>query len=183
MKTNLTKLATATLMLLAVATAQAQPIVLPDPAIASTETGSFSVNAKNQITLTGNHLVLITSLPTKGNLASGSAHFMSGDLQYNDGASSVDGKIAKVVFGSQTTGGQVVYTLKGQAFGKLTQAGKTVDVNGNFSVTSKPVAVGTQLSQATLESSNLIFTIRSNVNNTQPIKTQQHGHAGSHLKH
>ncbi len=167
MKTRLQQLATAMLILLTAATAEARPIVLPDPATSASETGTFSVNANNQITLTGNHIMLTTSLPSNGDIANGSARFMSGDLQYNDGASSVDGKIAKVTFGSQIKDGQVVYMLKGLIYGKLTQAGQTVDVNGNFSVVTKPAPEATQLSQAQLESSDLILTIRSNINNTQ----------------
>jgi hypothetical protein len=183
MKTHFKKLATATMMLLAVATVQARPIALPDPAATSTETGTFVVNAKNQITLTGNHLVLTTST-ANGDIASGTARFMSGDLQYNDGASSVDGKIAKTTFASEIKGGQIVYMIKGQVFGTLTQAGKKVDVGGNFSLMTKPAAVGTKLTQTTLDASHLMLTIRSNVNNTQPVNTrQQRSHAGSHLRH
>ncbi len=167
MNTIMKQLTTATLMLLAVTAVQARPIVLPDPAATSTETGTFAVNAKNQITLTGNHLVLTTSV-ANGDIASGSAHFMSGDLQYNDGASSVDGKIAKVSFGCQAKAGQKVCLLKGQVFGKLTQGGQKVDVGGNFSVVTKPAPESTPLTAMQLESSDLVLTIRSNINNTQP---------------
>lgn len=167
MKTTIKQLTSALLILLAVATVEARPIVLPDPANSASETGTFSVSADNQITLTGSRVVLTTSLPANGNIASGSARFMSGDLQYNDGASSVDGKMAKVSFGSQIKNGQVTYIIKGLLYGKLTQSGQTVDVNGNFSVVSKAAAEGTPLTQAQLESSDLILTIRSNINNTQ----------------
>ncbi len=167
MKTTIKQLAAAMLILLAAATAEARPIVLPDPANGGSETGTFSVSADNKITLTGNRVTLTTSLPSNGDIASGSARFMSGDLQYNDGASSVDGKIAKVSFGSQIKGGQVVYIIKGLVYGKLMQSGQTVDVNGNFSVVTKPVAEGTPLTQAQLESNDLILTIRSNINNPQ----------------
>lgn len=167
MKTTIKQLATAMLILLTIATAEARPIVLPDPASSASETGTFAVNADNQITLTGNHVILKTSMPSNGDIASGSARFMGGDLQYNDGASSVDGKIAKVTFGSQVNNGQVVYILKGLLYGKLTQGGQTVDVNGNFSVMTKEAPESTQLSQAQLASSDLVLTIRSNINNPQ----------------
>jgi hypothetical protein len=185
MKTNLKKLATATLMLLAVATVQAQPIVLPDPATSTAQTGTFTVDAKSQLTLTGNAIVLTTSLPSSGDIASGSAHFKSGDLQYKDGASSLDGKIAKVSFGRQIKDGQVVYLLQGLVYGKLSQAGQTIDVNGNFSVTTKTAPESTTLGQAQLDNVSLILTTRSNVNNTQPVNPhiQQHGHNGGHSKH
>jgi hypothetical protein len=62
----------------------------------------------------------------------------------------------------------VTYILKGLVFGKLTQAGSTVDVNGNFSVSTKPTIEGTPLEQAQVDSSHLLVTIRSNINNTQP---------------
>lgn len=87
MKTTIKQLAAAMLILLAAATAEARPIVLPDPATGGSETGTFSVSADNKITLTGNRVTLTTSLPSNGDIASGSARFMSGDLQYNDGTS------------------------------------------------------------------------------------------------
>lgn len=167
MKTKLQQLAATLLILLVAATAEARPIVLPDPATSASETGTFTVNADNKITLTGSHVTLTTSAAEKGDIASGSARFMSGDIQYNDGASSVDGKMAKVTFGSQVKNGQVVYILKGLVYGKLTQSGQTVDVNGNFSVTTKPAAESTPLTQAQVDSSHLILTIRSNINNPQ----------------
>lgn len=184
MKTTIKQLATATLMLLAAATAQAQPIVLPDPAVAvANQAGSFSIK-DNAITLTGNPVNLTTST-AKGDIASGSARFMSGELQYNDGASSVDGQMGKVSFGSEVKNGQVTYILKGLVYGKLTKAGQTVDVNGNFSVITKPAAEGTPLSQAQVESASLIMTPRSNVNNTQPANTSQpqRSQTGKHSKH
>jgi hypothetical protein len=184
MKTNLKQLATATLLLLAVATVQAQPIVLPDPAVAiSNQTGTFSIK-DNTIALTGGSLNLTTST-AKGDIASGSARFMSGELQYNDGASSVDGQMAKVSFGSQVKDGQVSYIIKGQVFGKLTQAGQTIDVGGNFSVITKPAAEGTLLTQAQVESASLIMTPRSNVNNTEAANTSQpqRSHTGNRSKH
>jgi hypothetical protein len=168
MKTTMKKLATATLMMLAVATAQAQPIVLPDASNSASQTGAFSVDAKGQLTLTGNPVILTTSLPSVGTVASGSARFMSGDLQYNDGASSLDGKIAKVTLGSEIKNGQVIYILKGLLYGKLSKGGQNVDVNGNFSVTTKAAPESTQLTNTQLESTNLILTTRSNINNTQP---------------
>ncbi len=184
MKTNLKQLATATLMLLAVASVQAQPIVLPDPAVASSsQTGTFSVK-DNTITLTGTPVNLTTST-AKGDIASGSARFMSGELQYNDGGSSVDGQMGKVSFGSEVKNGQVTYILKGLIYGKLTKGGQIADVNGNFSVVTKPVAEGTPLTQASLESASLILTPRSNVNNTQPASASQpqRSHTGKHSKH
>jgi hypothetical protein len=187
MKTTMKKLATATLMLLAVATAQAQPIVLPDPAAGANETGTFTVSANNEITLTGNPIILHTNSAARGSdIAGGSARFTSGDLQYSDGASTVDGQVSKVAFGSEVKGGQVVYTIKGLVFGKLTQAGQIVDVSGNFSVSTKAAAEGTTLAQAQVDSSHLVLTIRSNVNNTQPASPevqQQHGHDRNRSRH
>jgi hypothetical protein len=182
MKTTIKQLATATLLLLAVVTVQAQPIVLPDPAAAgSSQTGSFSIK-DNTITLTGSPVNLTTST-AKGDIASGSARFMSGELQYNDGASSVDGQMGKVSFGSEVKNGQVTYILKGLIYGKLTKGGQLADVNGNFSVVTKPVAEGTPLTQASLESASLILTPRSNVNNIQPISQAPRSHTGKHSKH
>jgi hypothetical protein len=188
MKTTMKKLATATLMLLAVATVQAQPIVLPDPAAGANESGTFTISPKNEITLIGNPITLHTNSAAKGNddIAGGSARFTSGDLQYSDGASTVDGQVSKVAFGSEVKGGQVVYTIKGLVFGKLTQAGQIVDVSGNFSVSTKAAAEGTTLAQAQVDSSHLVLTIRSNVNNTQPASPevqQQHGHDRNRSRH
>jgi hypothetical protein len=185
MKTNLKQLATATLMLLAVATVQAaQYIELPDPTVASAnQNGTFSIK-DNTISLTGGSLNLTTST-AKGDIASGSARFMSGELQYNDGANSVDGQMGKVSFGSQVKDGQVVYILKGLVYGKLTKAGQLVDVNGNFSVITKPAAEGTSLTQAQVASASLIMTPRSNVNNNEPANTSEvkRSHAGNRSKH
>jgi hypothetical protein len=52
-------------------------------------------------------------------------------------------------------------------YGKLTQAGSTVDVNGDFAVSTKPAMEGTSLDQAQVDSSHLLLTIRSNINNIQ----------------
>jgi hypothetical protein len=185
MKTTMKKLATATLMLLAVATVQAKPIVLPDPAAGANETGTFAVSANNEITLTGKPIILHTNSAAKGSdLAGGKARFTSGDLQYDDGASSVDGQVSKVSFGSEVKGGQVVYTIKGLVFGKLTQAGQIVDVSGNFSVSTKAAAESTTLAQAEVDSSHLVLTIRSNVNNIQPASPDvQQGHNRNRSRH
>ena len=169
MKTTMKKLATATLMLLAVATVQAQPIALPDPAAGANETGTFAISPKNEITLTGKPITLHTNSAAKGSdIAGGTARFTSGDLQYTDGASTVDGQLSKVSFGSQVTGGQVTYIMKGLVFGKLTQSGQTVDVSGNFSVSTTPAAQGTPITAAQVDSAHLLLTIRSNINNIQP---------------
>jgi hypothetical protein len=167
MKTNVQKLATAMLMMLAAATANARPIALPDSAASVSQSGTFSVNADKQLILTGSPINLTTSLPSNGDIASGSARFMSGTLQYNDGSSTVDGRMGRVTFGSQIKNGQVIYILKGLVYGKLTQGGNTVDVNGDFAVTTKPVPEGTELNKAQVESSSLLVSIRSNINNTQ----------------
>ena len=169
MNTKLQQFAFAMVIMLLSATAQASPMVLPDPATSASESGSFTVSTKDEITLNGSHISLTTSLPTTGTIASGSARFMSGDLQYHDGASNVDGKIAKVTFGSQTIGNQVVYILKGLVYGTLSKGGQNVDVNGNFSVTTKSAPADTTLSQAQVDSSHLVLTIRSNINNTVPV--------------
>jgi hypothetical protein len=49
----------------------------------------------------------------------------------------------------------------------LTQGGETVDVNGDFSVTTKPAPEGTVLEQTQVDSSHLLVTMRSNINNPQ----------------
>ena len=170
MKPTIKHLASALFILVASATVNARPIVLPDPATSTSETGTFTISAKNEITLNGSHVSLTTSLPSSGDIATGSARFMSGDLQYHDGNTTVDGKMAKVTFGSQTKTGQVTYLLKGLIYGTLNQDGKTIDVNGNFAVSTKPAPEGTELSQAQVDSSHLILTIRSNINNTVPAK-------------
>ncbi|WP_394752825.1 hypothetical protein [Crenothrix sp.] len=167
MKTHTQKLASAIIMLLVAVNVQARPIALPDPATGSSQSGSFSINAEDQITVTGNPVSLTTSLPANGDVASGTARFMSGSLHYNDGSATVDGRMARVTFGSQINNGQVTYLIKGLVYGTLTQAGKTVDVNGDFAVTTKPAPEGTELTQAQVDSSDLLLTIRSNINNTQ----------------
>jgi hypothetical protein len=90
---------------------------------------------------------------------------MSGSLKYDDGSTLVDGRMAKVTLSNQIKGGQVIYILKGLVYGKLTQAGVAVDVNGDFAVTTKPMVEGTRLDQAPVDSSHLVVTIRSNINN------------------
>jgi hypothetical protein len=167
MKIHLKQFAAATLIMLAAATADARPIALPDSAANVSQSGTFSVSADNQITLTGNPVSLTTSLPLNGEVPSGSARYMGGSLQYADGTSTVDGKIARVAFGSQIKNGQVTYLLKGLIYGKLTQGGETVDVNGDFSVTTKPAPEGTVLEQTQVDSSHLLVTMRSNINNPQ----------------
>ncbi len=168
MKTNIKQLATALLMVLATATAFAQPIVLPDPAVSQSESGSFSVTANGQIALTGQPVSLTTSLLASGDIAQGSAKFKGGSLQYNDGSSNVDGRMARVTLSSEIKNGQVIYTMTGLVYGTLTQAGAKVDVNGDFSVTTKPAIEGTTLEQAQVDSSHLLVTVRSNINNTNP---------------
>jgi hypothetical protein len=170
MKTTLKQLTSAMIMLLASATSYALPIVLPNPTTSASESGTFKVSAKDEITVTGSPVSLTTTMPTSGDIASGSARFMSGDLQYNDSNSNVDGKIAKVTFGKQVINNQVIYILKGLIYGTLSQAGQLVDVNGNFSVSTKPAPESTELSQAQVDSSHLVLTIRSNINNTVPAK-------------
>jgi hypothetical protein len=168
MKTKLQQLAGAMIILLATTTADARPIVLPDPATSATETGTFIVTANNQISLTGSHVDLNTTLASSGDITSGSARFLGGAIKYHDGTSTVDGKMSKVTFGSQVANGQVIYVIKGLVYGKLTQAGSTVDVNGDFAVSTKPALEGTTLAQAQVDSSHLLVTIRSNINNTNP---------------
>jgi hypothetical protein len=168
MKLNIKQLATALLMVLSTATVYARPIVLPDPAVSASESGSFSTNANSQITLTGQPVSLTTSLLASGDVAKGSAKFKGGTLQYNDGSTNVDGKIARVTLSNEIKNGQVIYTMTGLVYGTLTQGGTTIDVNGDFSVTTKPAIEGTSLDQAQVNSSHLLVTVRSNINNTQP---------------
>lgn len=165
MKIQLKCLAIASLIFSVVTTANARPMLLPDAAVTTGQTGSFSVTADNQITLTGNPVSLTTSLPASGDVASGSARFMGGSLQYADGATTVDGRIAKVTYGSQVTSGQVTYLIKGLVFGTLTQGGSSVDVNGDFTVTTVPAPVDTPLEQTQVDASHLLLTLRSNINN------------------
>lgn len=165
MKTSFKQLAGTLLIMLATTAANARPIVLPDPANSTTETGTFSVSPTNQLTLTGSHVDLNTTVASSGDITSGSARFMGGAIKYHDGVSNVDGKMAKVTFGSEVKNGQVIYIIKGLVYGKLTQAGATVDVNGDFAVSTKPAVEGTTLEQAQVDSSHLLLTIRSNINN------------------
>jgi len=168
MKTKIKQFSAALLILLSAATAYARTIVLPDPATNVSSTGTFSVNPDNQITLTGSPFNLTTSLPANGDVVNGSARYMAGTLQYSDGVTTVDGRMSRVAFGSQIKKGQVTYLLKGLVYGKLTQGGKVVDVNGDFSVNTKPAPEGTPLEQSQVDASQLLLTIRSNINNTQP---------------
>lgn len=161
MKRLLQQLALALLTSVAAMTADARPIALPNPATPSQQTGTFSVNADNQITLTGNPISLSTSLPSQGDIASGSTGFKEGSLQYNDGTTKVDGRMSRVVFGNEIKNGQVIYRLKGLVYGELTQAGTTVDVNGDFFVSTLPAPEGTELAQAQVNFSQLLLTIRS----------------------
>lgn len=180
MKTNLRKLATATLLLFATAAAvHAAPIVLPAPSAAINQTGTFSIK-NNALTLTGSPITLTTST-AKGDMAAGSARFMSGVLQYQEGGNSLDGQMAKVSLSNQVKNGQVVYQIKGLVYGKLTQAGGAADVNGNFSVQTKPAPEGTAFSQAQPDTSSLILTVRSNINNTGPGNTAS-GNSKHHHK-
>jgi hypothetical protein len=167
MKTKFQQLAAAMIIILTTGTADARPIVLPDPANSTTETGSFIINPNNQITLTGSHVDLTTTQASSGDIASGSARFMGGTINYHDGATKVAGKMAKVTFASEVKNGTVIYIVKGLVYGKLTQTGTTVDVNGDFAVSTKPAMEGTTLDQAQVDSSHLLLTIRSNINNIQ----------------
>jgi len=166
MKTPLKQLAATILVLLAAATTvEARPIVLPDAAATASESGTFAVNDKSQIILTGSPISLSTSLPSDGSdVANGSAKFASGDLQYKDGAASLDGQMARVSFGKQVTAGQVVYIIKGLVYGNLVEGGQTMEVNGNFSVVTKPAPEGTKLQQAQVESAHVMVTPRSTIN-------------------
>jgi len=179
MKTNLKKLAITTLLLLAAVTVQAAPIALPENASAN-QTGNFSINPDNTLTLTGSPVTLTTSA-AKGDIAQGSARFMSGILQYKEGSNNLDGQMAKVTLGSQIKNGQVIYLLNGLIYGKLTQANGAADVNGNFSVQTKPAPEGTALTQAQLDSASLLLTVRSNINNTEPNAAAQ-SNAQQHQK-
>lgn len=182
MKTKLQQFVAAMLVSLVTATAHARAIPLPTPSVAVNQTGTFSVNADSQITLTGSPVNLITSKPFKGDIASGSARFMDGDLHYQDGSSSLDGKLSKVSLGNQVKNGQVTYIIKGLVYGKLTQAGQNIDVNGSLLVTTKPMAEGTPLIQTQVESSQFLLTPRSNINNTNPDNSNQQ-HSSRKQKH
>jgi hypothetical protein len=176
MKTKLQQLAGALLVLLATTAANALPIVLPDPANSSGETGTFSISADDRVNLTGNPISLTTSLPVKGSdIANGKGRFMSGVLHYA-GSASFDGNMAKVTLGKNLSNGMVVYTLKGLVYGKLDNAGRQTDASGNFGVTTKPAPEGTTLDKAQVESSHLILTPRSNVNNVNPANTPRKHH-------
>jgi hypothetical protein len=168
MKTNMQQLATSMsmLILLVATTADARPIVLP-ATVGSGQSGTFTVTADNQIILTGNPVSLMTSLPSNGDVANGTARFVGGTLQYADGSTTVDGKMARVILDSQIKNGQVSYIIKGLVYGKLTQSGNVVDVNGDFSASTKPAPEGTPLELARVDFSHLLLTIHSKYNNTQ----------------
>jgi hypothetical protein len=165
MKTH-KQLAAVILILLAAANVQARPIALPDSA-STGQSGSFTVSADSQITLTGNPVSLTTSLPSKGDIASGSAWYKGGILKYSDGSTAIDGRMGRVTYGSQINNGQVTYRIKGLVYGTLTKGATAIDVNGDFAVSTKPAPEGTTLDQAQVDSSQLLLTIRSNINNTQ----------------
>ena len=168
MNKKLQQLAGAAVLLLATTSINALPIVLPDPANSSSETGTFSIDAHDRINMTGNPISLTTSLPVKGShIANGDGRFKNGVIQYK-GSANFDGDIAKVTLGKDLRKGMVVYTLKGLVYGKLDNAGEQSDVSGNFGVTTKPAPEGTALNNAQVESSHLVLTPRSNVNNVNP---------------
>lgn len=172
MKTKLKQLAATVLIVLATTTAttaHARTIALPDPAAVSVASGTFRVNAMNQITLTGSPVSLTTARPSHADTAGGSARFARGSLAYKDGTTSVDGRISRVVFGRQINNGQVIYTIKGLVHGKLTQGTSALNVNGSFSVSTKAAPEGTTLAQAQVDTSQLLLTTRSKLAKTARI--------------
>lgn len=169
MKINFKLLTAVTLMLMTTGVVNARPIALPDPAKSSTESGSFSINADNTLTLTGTPISLTTSVADSVEaIQDGSARFKGGSLSYSDGSATLNGKLARVSLGKDVNNGQVIYTLKGLVYGTLSQGGQTVDVNGDVGVTTKPAPEGTTLEQAQVDSSHLVVTTRSNINNVNP---------------
>lgn len=166
MKTRIQQVAGAMLMLLAAHAADARPIALPDAANTIKFSGSFTVDADKTLTLNGSPVSLKTSAgESVADINHGKARFMSGTLQYADGIANVEGKLGKVSLGSQVSNGMVVYTLRGLVYGTLTEQGKTIDVNGNIGITTKPAPEGTDLDQTQVESGQLVVTTRSNINN------------------
>ncbi len=161
MKTLLRPLALAALACLALSTAQAEPLILPNPSAGIVATGTFSLSDTKQITLTGKPISLSTTLPTQADEAGGTYTYKSGTLQYDDGSSKIDGQMSKVVVGSHVVDGQVTYMLKGLVFGVLTQGGDQADVKGNFSVTTLPAPEGTSLAESQVASSDIILTARA----------------------
>jgi hypothetical protein len=166
MKTRIHQVAAAMLMLLAVSSADARPIALPDASNTIKFSGSFTVDADKTLTLTGSPVSLKTSAgESVTDINHGKARFMSGTLQYADGIASVDGKLSRLTLGSQVSNGMVVYVLKGLVYGTLTEQGKTIDVNGSVGITTKPAPEGTELDQTQVESGQVVVTTRSNINN------------------
>ncbi len=161
MKTLLQQLATAVLACLALSSANADPLILPDPAANVVATGTFTINEQNQVSLTGTPISLSTTLPTKVDAASGTSTFKSGSIHYDDGASKIDGQMGKVVLGRHIENGQVTYMIKGLIFGELTQGSDHIDVKGNFSVNTLPAPEGTSLAESQVSSSDIILTVRT----------------------
>lgn len=161
MNTLLRPLALAALTCLALSTAQADPLILPNPTAGIVASGSFSISETQQITLTGKPISLSTTLPTKSDQASGTYTYKSGTIQYDDGSSKIDGQMSKVLVGRHVVDGQVTYMLKGLIFGVLTQGGDKADVKGNFSVTTQPAPEGTTLAESQVASSDIILTART----------------------
>ena len=161
MKTILQPLAIALLACLALSSANADPLRLPNPTSGNTATGTFTINESNQITLTGKPVSLSTTLPTKVDADSGTSTFKSGNIQYDDGSSKIDGQMAKATLGRHIENGQVTYLIKGLIYGELTQGGNHIDVKGNFSVSTLPAPEGTTLAESQVASSDIILTVRT----------------------
>jgi hypothetical protein len=160
-----TLIASALVGLLASASVMARPIVLPDPGKSTGESGSFKVGLDGEIILTGKPVSLQTSQPVNTDVASGNATFKTGSLNYNDGKTKVTGKLSRSTLTSQVTDGKVTYMLSGLVYGKLVQGSTHVDVNGNFSVATKPAPEGSRLDQVQVDSSHLVVTPRNSTNN------------------
>ncbi|NOT12175.1 MAG: hypothetical protein HOP23_10145 [Methylococcaceae bacterium] len=160
MKTLLQQLAIAVLACMALSTANAEPLILPDPAANSVATGEFQVNEQNQVTLIGTPISFSTTLPIKVDAASGTSTFKSGSIHYDDGTSNIDGQMSKVTLGRYLENGQVTYMLKGLIFGKLIRGGDHIDVKGNFSVSTLPAPEGTLLADSQVDKSDIILTVR-----------------------
>jgi len=158
-------------LLLVITPVYALPMVLPPLDSSTTETGTFTVGSENRLTLTGSPISVTTSLPVKGSdVVNGRARFKSGMVQYA-GSETFDGNIANMSLGKNISNGQVVYRLTGLVYGKLTTSMGETDANGNLSVITKPAVEGTLLSDTQVESSHLLLTPRSNINNINPPHT------------
>jgi hypothetical protein len=97
---------------------------------------------------------------------SGSSTFKAGYIQFNDGSYVLDGRMSRVTLNRLEQAGNTVYVLQGFIYGKLKKGSETYDIDGNFTVSSKPMGADTDINGAQVDSSLIQIEDLSEVRET-----------------